>query len=66
MSCLAAGSDRARAAVAACQAATKLGLSSLHSSLDSAETLATAVADIFQVSKQAALIRLDTLQLLWL
>jgi Zn-dependent peptidase ImmA (M78 family) len=42
---------------------TKLGLSNLHSSSDSAETLATAVAGIFQVSKQAALIRLGTLQL---
>ena len=40
----------------------KLGLSNLHSSPDFAETLATAVAGIFQVSKQAALIRLGTLQ----
>lgn len=40
----------------------KLGLSDLHSSPDSAETLATAIAGIFQVSKQAALIRLGTLQ----
>lgn len=40
----------------------KLGLVDLYSSPDSADTLATAVADIFQVSKQAALIRLGTLQ----
>jgi hypothetical protein len=42
---------------------TKLGLSDLHSSPDSAEPLATAIVDIYQVSKQAALIRLGTLQL---
>jgi hypothetical protein len=41
---------------------TKLGLSSLPSSPDSINTLAAAVADIFQVSRQAALIRLSTLQ----
>ena len=41
---------------------TKLGLSSLSSGPASADTLAAAIADVFQVSKQAALIRLGTLQ----
>jgi hypothetical protein len=41
---------------------TKLGLNSLPSSPDSAATLAAAIADIFQVSREAALIRLGTLQ----
>jgi len=41
---------------------SKLGLSSLPSGPASADTLAAAVADVFQVSKQAALIRLGTLQ----
>ncbi|HXL92238.1 MAG TPA: ImmA/IrrE family metallo-endopeptidase [Streptosporangiaceae bacterium] len=40
----------------------KLGLNSLPSGAASAGTLATAIADIFQVSTQAALIRLSTLQ----
>jgi hypothetical protein len=40
----------------------KLGLGNLHFSPDSAEMLAAAIADIFQVSKQAALIRLGTVQ----
>jgi Zn-dependent peptidase ImmA (M78 family) len=42
---------------------TKLGLSSLPSSPDSADTLAAAIADVFQVSRQAALIQLGTLQI---
>jgi hypothetical protein len=42
---------------------TKLGLSSLPSSPDSVDVLAAAIADIFQVSRQATLIRLGTLQL---
>jgi Zn-dependent peptidase ImmA (M78 family) len=41
---------------------TKLGLSGLSSGPASADTLAAAIADAFQVSKQAALIRLGTLQ----
>jgi len=41
---------------------TKLGLISLSSGPASADALAAAVADVFQVSKQAALIRLGTLQ----
>ena len=41
---------------------TKLGLNSLSSGPASADTLAAAIADVFQVSKQAALIRLGTLQ----
>jgi hypothetical protein len=41
---------------------TKLGLNSLPSGPASADTLAAAIADVFQVSKQAALIRLGTLQ----
>ena len=41
---------------------TKLGLSSLPSGPASVGTLAAAIADIFQVSRQAALIRLGTLQ----
>jgi IrrE N-terminal-like domain len=41
---------------------TKLGLDSLSSGPASADTLAAAIADVFQVSKQAALIRLGTLQ----
>lgn len=40
---------------------TKLGLNSLSSGPASADTLAAAIADVFQVSKQAALIRLGTL-----
>jgi hypothetical protein len=42
---------------------TKLGLSGLPSGPDLADTLTAAIADIFQVSKQAALIRLDTLRI---
>jgi Zn-dependent peptidase ImmA (M78 family) len=41
---------------------TKLGLNSLSPGPASADTLAAAIADAFQVSKQAALIRLGTLQ----
>jgi hypothetical protein len=40
---------------------TKLGLSSLSSGPAVADTLAAAIAGVFQVSKQAALIRLGTL-----
>ena len=47
---------------AAFEQMTKLGLSSLPSGPASAGTLAAAIADIFQVSRQAALIRLGTLQ----
>ena len=42
---------------------TKLGLSHVSSGPALADTLAVAIADAFQVSKQAALIRLGTLQL---
>jgi IrrE N-terminal-like domain len=41
---------------------TKLSLNSMSSGPDSASTLAAAIADVLQVSKQAALIRLGTLQ----
>jgi hypothetical protein len=41
---------------------TKLGLGGMSSSPDSASTLASAIAAVFQVSRQAALIRLGTLQ----
>jgi IrrE N-terminal-like domain len=41
---------------------TKIGLNSLSTGPASADTLAAAIADVFQVSKQAALIRLGTLQ----
>ncbi|HUY45489.1 MAG TPA: ImmA/IrrE family metallo-endopeptidase [Streptosporangiaceae bacterium] len=41
----------------------QLGLSGLPSSPDLADTLAAAIADVFQVSKQAALIRLGTLRI---
>jgi hypothetical protein len=44
------------------QQMTKLGLSSLSSGPALADTLAATIADAFQVSKQAALIRLGTLQ----
>jgi hypothetical protein len=47
---------------AAFEQMTKLGLSSLPSGPASASALAAAIADIFQVSRQAALIRLGTLQ----
>jgi hypothetical protein len=42
----------------------KLGLANLSTSPDSADTLAAAMATTFQVSRQAALIRLGTLQLI--
>jgi len=42
---------------------TKLGLSGRPSGPDLADTLTAAIADVFQVSKQAALIRLDTLRI---
>jgi len=44
------------------QQMTTLGLSSLSSGPALADTLAATIADAFQVSKQAALIRLGTLQ----
>ena len=43
------------------QQMTRLNLSSLSSGPAVADTLAAAIADVFQVSKQAALIRLGTL-----
>ncbi len=42
---------------------TELGLSGLPSGPELADTLAAAIADVFQVSKQAGLIRLGTLRI---
>jgi Zn-dependent peptidase ImmA (M78 family) len=48
----------------ALQQMTNLGLSTAPASTASAETLTSATAEIFNVSKQAATIRLETLQII--